>query len=63
MSTTDMRESSRRGGFYWHTDGRPYISVTTVLSVIDKPALRYWFGKEVYRAMVVNPTLGEKEAL
>ncbi len=62
MNTFDNR-SDRRGGFYWHTDGKPYISVTTVLSVIAKPQLQYWFGKEVYRAMVVDPSLSEKEAL
>lgn len=55
-------KNDKRGGFYWKGD-RPYASVTQILRVIDKPALRYWFGREVYRAMVVNPTLGEAEAL
>jgi len=54
--------NNRRGGFYWN-NGEPFVSVTNVLKIIDKPALRYWFGKEVYLAMVKNPTLGEKEAL
>lgn len=62
MSVGDNR-LNRRGGFYWHTDGKPYISVTTILSVIAKPQLQYWFGKEVYRAMIVDPSLSEKEAL
>jgi predicted RecB family nuclease len=39
------------------------ISVTEILKVIDKPALRYWFGQEVFYAMVGNPALNEKEAL
>ena len=52
----------KRGGFYWK-DKQPYISVTTILSVIDKPALRYWFGKQVFLAMVKDPTLKEAEAL
>lgn len=52
----------RRGGFYW-IKNKPYVSVPNVLKVIDKPALRYWFGKQVYLAMVVDPTLSEKEAL
>ena len=52
----------RRGGFYWK-DEKPYVSVTNILKVLDKPALRYWFGREVYRAMVVDPTLQESEAL
>ena len=58
----DNRES-RRGGFYWDADGKPYISVTQILSVISKPALLYWATKEVYRAMVVDPSLSEKDAL
>jgi hypothetical protein len=57
----DMR-NERRGGFYWKNQ-TPYVSVTNILKVLDKPALRYWFGREVYRAMVVDPTLGEQEAL
>lgn len=52
----------RRGGFYWF-DGKPYLSVTNILKVIDKPALRYWFGKQVYLAMVANPTLDQQAAL
>ena len=61
MNKTDKTDD-RRGGFYW-LDEKPYVSVTTVLKVLDKPAIRYWFGKEVYLAMVVNPTLTEGEAL
>ena len=63
MPKTDLRESNRRGGFYWDKQGKPYISVTTILGVLDKPALRWWFGREVYNAMVVDPTLTQKEAL
>lgn len=58
---TDKR-NQRRAGFYWK-DGKPYVSVTTVLKIIDKPAIRYWFGKEVYLAMVIDPTLNESAAL
>lgn len=58
---SDKRDT-RRGGFYW-VNNKPYISVTNILKVLDKPALRYWFGREVYRAMVVNPELSEQEAL
>ena len=54
----------RRGGLYWRKDPKkPYLSVTNSLSIIDKPALRFWFGKKVYWAMVEDPTLQEKEAL
>ncbi len=57
----DMRES-RRGGYYW-LDNEPYPQVTGILGILDKPALRYWFGRQVYMAVVANPTLSEKEAL
>lgn len=56
------QRSDRRGGFYWDS-GVPYVSVTNAIGVIDKPQLRYWFGKEVYLAMVKNPTLNQQEAL
>lgn len=56
------KRSTRRGGFYF-VDDKPYVSVTNVLKVLDKPALMYWFGQGVYHAMVLDPTLGEKEAL
>lgn len=57
-----MDIKNRRGGFYWK-DGEPYLSITEILKTIDKPALRYWYGREVYYAMVKNPTLDEKKAL
>jgi len=58
-------KNKRRGGFYWVGDAKdtPYLSVTKVLSIIDKPALRYWFGQQVYFAMVKDPSLDEKTAL
>lgn len=62
MNKKTNREN-RRGGFYFDTDGKAYASVTTILSIIDKPALRYWFGKEVYLAMVKDPSLNEQSAL
>lgn len=61
MTKTNQKDQ-RRGGFYWVGDVM-YPTVTNILKVIDKPALRYWFGKEVYYAMVVNPSLSESEAL
>jgi len=54
-------KNERRGGCYW-TD-QPYLSVTNILSVIDRPSLRYWFGQQVYLAVVANPSLNEQEAL
>lgn len=55
-------KGKRRGGFYWE-EGRPYVSVTTALNVIAKDALMWWSNKQVYWAMVLDPSLGEKEAL
>lgn len=55
-------KNDKRGGLYF-IDTKPYLAVTTVLSVISKPAIQYWFGKQVYLAMVANPTLNEKEAM
>jgi hypothetical protein len=52
----------RRGGLYWIED-RSYLSVTNILSVIDKPSLRYWFGQMVYRAYTKDPDLSERDAL
>jgi hypothetical protein len=61
MEKTD-KKNQRRAGCYW-LDGKPYLSVTEILKVIDKPALRYWYGKMVYLEMAKDPTLSEKEAL
>lgn len=55
-------KGKRRGGFYWD-NGKPYLSVTTALSVINKEALMWWANKQVYWAMVLDPSLSEKEAL
>jgi hypothetical protein len=56
------QKNDKRGGFYWH-NGKPFVSVTKVLEIIDKPALRYWFAREVYWCIVNNPTMNEKEAM
>ena len=52
----------KRGCFYWK-DKKPYLSVTEILKVIDKPALRRWYGEQVYYAMLVNPGMQKEEAL
>jgi len=58
----DDKRSQRRGGFYW-IDDTPYVTVTTAMKSIAKPALRYWFGKCVWEAMVIDPGLSQQEAL
>ena len=55
-------QNSKRGGYYWVGD-KPYISATSAISVIDKPALRYWFGTQVYLSYTADPTLNQKECL
>lgn len=68
METSNVRtvntnfKSNKRGGLYWK-NGTPYLSVTEILKCISKPALTYWFGQQVYYAMVANPSLNESEAL
>jgi hypothetical protein len=55
-------KNQKRGGMYFN-NGQPYLSVTTILQIINKPQIVYWFGREVFRAMVVNPSLDERAAL
>ncbi len=54
--------NEKRGAYYW-IDGQPYVSVTEVLKVLDKPALMRWYGKQVYLAMLADPSLNESDAL
>lgn len=37
---------------YWHNGGGPYPSVTTILRVLDKPALGNWYKRQVAEAAV-----------
>lgn len=55
-------KTEKRGAFYFD-DKIPYVSVTNILKVIDKPAIRYWYGKQIYFAMLADPTLNEAEAM
>lgn len=57
-----MKNDKRRDGFYW-VDKIPYVSVTEVLRVINKPALQYWYGQQVYQEVIKDPTIDEKAAL
>src|SRR3990167_2760327 len=56
----ENKKQTRRGGFYWK-DGKSYISVTNCLKILDKPQIRFWFGKQIYWAVVTNPTISEQE--
>lgn len=56
--------NDRRGGCYFIGQQPPYISVTEITSkIIDKPQLRYWYGKMVYEEVIKNPYIDEAEAL
>ena len=44
----------RREGRY-SINGKSYISVTTILQAIDKPALRNWLAKEAARLVISDP--------
>ena len=57
-----MDKDKKRAGFYFQGD-RPYISVTSVLKIIDKSdVLLRWAARETYFAMVKNPNITETEA-
>jgi len=62
MPTTTYSRDDRRGGFYW-LKGKPYVSVTNVLTAINKPALIKWGARQVYWGMVANPKMQEEEAV
>ena len=62
MKDKQDKKNERRGEFYWINE-KPYVSVTNVLKILDKPALRYWYGDQVYNAMIINPNLSRQEAL
>ncbi len=55
-------KSDKRAGMYL-IDKKYYPSVTQILSVIDKPAIRIWFGKQVYMATALDPSISEQQAL
>jgi len=61
MDSKNLKDQ-RRGGFYWKGE-KPYVSVTTVIGIIDKPMLRRWYGEQVYNAMLANPNLRKEDAL
>lgn len=58
---SDKRQK-RRAGIYFIND-KAYISVTKILSVIDKSQpLMYWFGRHIWEGMVADPSLSWEEA-
>jgi hypothetical protein len=58
---TDLKDT-RKNGFYFR-DGTPYVSVTEVLKVINKPELLLWAAKETYYACLKDPSISESKAV
>lgn len=61
MPSNSNKKDTKRGGFYWK-ETVPYVSVTEILKIKDKPALRYYFMDQMYLTMVKTPTLTRDEA-
>jgi len=63
---TNKKIPKRRNGYYYldngDPNGREYVSVTTVLQVIAKPALMYWAAKTAAKAALKDPSISEEEA-
>lgn len=58
---TDLKNNRVNGKY---TKGRKkYVSVTTILGIINKEALKYWYGKLIYEGVIANPKLTLAEAL
>lgn len=54
---------SKKVGGYYKKDDQLFLSTTMILGIIDKPALRWWFGQQVFLAMVKDPNLSQEDAL
>lgn len=56
-------KANKRGVYYWRGE-KPYISVTTILGIIDKSnALIPWACGETYDALMINPSISREEAV
>jgi hypothetical protein len=55
-------KNTKRAGLYY-IENSYYPSVTQIIGILAKPALTYWFGKQVYQVMALNPELTEQQAL
>lgn len=63
MATNE--KNKRRGGFYWHPEtNEPFVSVTTVIDqALKKDQLENWKMQQVYRSVLRDPQISEREAL
>jgi len=56
-------KNNKRGGYYW-VNGKPLLSVTTILGIIDKSnALMPWACGETYDAVIKDPTISREKAI
>ncbi len=56
-------KANKRGSYYWRNE-KPYLSVTTILGIIDKSnALIPWACGETYDSIMMNPSISREEAL
>lgn len=62
VETGNNHAPRRRSGYYM-LDGKDYVSVTTVLSVIAKPALTYWLQKQVALAIIEGEATSPEQAI
>lgn len=54
---------ARRNSYYYLDGDKKYPSITSVLNVLAKPALLYWYGQQAARIALDDPTLSEKEVM
>lgn len=52
---TKIKAPKRRAGWYYLDDLEPMVSVTTILQVINKPALLWWASESMFRLIVKDP--------
>lgn len=55
MATTLTERFPRRRNGWYHLDGRKYVSVTTVLGALAKPALIPWAARTAAEAVLEDP--------
>ncbi len=55
MAVLTVEQFPRLRNGWYHLDGRRYVSVTTVLQALAKPALVHWAARTAAEAVLANP--------
>lgn len=56
--------TKQRKDIFYTIDEKKYLSVTNILKIVDKSGpLMWWFGSEIYDALLLEPTLSKEEAM